>query len=242
MIKTLKNTLKQDKQPFVKAKRAQDVIPITLIWEDGIFLHENKFSKTFKFEDINYTVASQEDKEEMFLAYSELLNSLDSGATTKITINNRKLNRVSFEQDILIPLANDNLDKYRVEYNNMLSEKATGSNSVIQDKYITVSVMKKNIEEARNYFSRVGAELINHFAQLGSKCTELDTIEKLRILYDFFRTGEETEYRFSLLETMKKGHDFKDYICPDSFEFNKDYFKIGNRYGRVIFLKNMLHI
>ena len=143
MIKTLKNTLKQDKQPFVKAKRAQDVIPITRIWEDGIFLHENKFSKTFKFEDINYTVASQEDKEEMFLAYSEPLNSLDSGATTKITINNRKLNRVSFEQDILIPLANDNLDKYRVEYNNMLSEKATGSKTVIQDKYITVSVMKE---------------------------------------------------------------------------------------------------
>lgn len=237
MIKTLKNTLKQDKQSFVKVKRAQDVIPITRIWEDGIFLHGNKFSKTFKFEDINYTVASQEDKEAMFLAYSELLNSLDSGATTKITINNRKLNRVSFEQDILIPLANDNLDKYRVEYNNMLSEKATGSNNVIQDKYITVSVMKKDIEEARNYFSRVGAELINHFTRLGSKCTELDTIEKLRIFYDFFRTGEETEYRFSLLETMKKGHDFKDYICPDSFEFNKDYFKIGRRYGRVIFLK-----
>ena len=237
MIKTLKNTLKQDKQPFVKVKRAQDVIPITRIWEDGIFLYGNKFSKTFKFEDINYTVASQEDKEAMFLAYSELLNSLDSGATTKITINNRKLNRVSFEQDILIQLANDNLDEYRVEYNNMLSEKATGSNNVIQDKYITVSVMKKDIEEARNYFSRVGAELINHFAQLGSKCTELDTIEKLRIFYDFFRTGEETEYRFSLLETMKKGHDFKDYICPNSFEFNKDYFKIGSRYGRVIFLK-----
>ena len=237
MIKTLKNTLKQDKQPFVKVKRAQDVIPITRIWEDGIFLYGNKFSKTFKFEDINYTVASQEDKEAMFLAYSELLNSLDSGATTKITINNRKLNRVSFEQDILIQLANDNLDEYRVEYNNMLSEKATGSNNVIQDKYITVSVMKKDIEEARNYFSRVGAELINHFARLGSKCTELDTIEKLRIFYDFFRTGEETEYRFSLLETMKKGHDFKDYICPNSFEFNKDYFKIGSRYGRVIFLK-----
>ena len=36
---------------------------------------------------------------------------------------------------------------------------------------------------------------------------------------------------------MKKGHDFKDYICPDTFEFEKDYFRIGNRYGRVIFLR-----
>lgn len=237
MIKTLKKIFRQDKQRYVPVKRAQDVIPISRIWEDGIFLHGNKFSKTYKFEDINYAVASQEDKEAMFLAYSELLNSLDSGATTKITINNRKLNRANFEKSILIPLADDRLDEYRIEYNKMLTDKATGSNSIVQDKYITISVMKKNIEEARNYFSRVGAELIGHFARLGSRCTELDTIEKLRIFYDFFRSGEETEYRFSLIDAMKKGHDFKDYICPDSFEFEKDYFKIGNRFGRVIFLK-----
>ena len=35
----------------------------------------------------------------------------------------------------------------------------------------------------------------------------------------------------------KKGHDFKDFICPDSKEFEKDYFKIGERYGRVLFLR-----
>ena len=237
MIKTLKRLFKQDKQPYVSVKCAQDVIPVTRIWEDGIFLHGNKFSKTYKFEDINYAVASQEDKESMFLAYSELLNSLDSGATTKITINNRKLNQTNFEKSILIPLADDNLNEYRNEYNKMLTDKATGTNSIVQDKYITISVMKKNIEEARGYFNRVSAEIIGHFARLGSKCTELDTIEKLRIFYDFFHSGEEAEYKFSLFEAMKKGHSFKDYICPDSFEFEKDWFKVGNRYGRVIFLK-----
>ena len=55
-----------------------------------------KFAKTYKFTDINYLVASREDKESMFLTYSELLNSLDSGATTKITINNRRLNKANF--------------------------------------------------------------------------------------------------------------------------------------------------
>ena len=67
----------------------------------------------FKFEDINYAVASREDKETMFLEYSELLNSLDSGATTKITINNRRWNKADFEQTILIPMADDDLDMYR---------------------------------------------------------------------------------------------------------------------------------
>lgn len=46
---------------------------------------------------------SKQDKEEMFLEYSELLNSFDSGATTKITINNRRLNRLDFEKSSLIP-------------------------------------------------------------------------------------------------------------------------------------------
>ena len=36
---------------------------------------------------------------------------------------------------------------------------------------------------------------------------------------------------------MKKGHDFKDYICPDTFEFENDHFRMGNKYGRVIFLR-----
>ena len=69
----------------------------------------------------------------MFLEYSELLNSLDSGATTKLTINNRRLNRLDFEQTILIPETGDELDEYREEYNKMLLDKATGANSTVQD-------------------------------------------------------------------------------------------------------------
>lgn len=36
---------------------------------------------------------------------------------------------------------------------------------------------------------------------------------------------------------MKKGHNFKDFICPDTVELERDYFKMGDRYGRVLFLK-----
>ena len=37
---------------------------------------------------------------------------------------------------------------------------------------------------------------------------------------------------------MRKGHDFRDYICPDCFENERDHFRIGDRYGRVLFLKD----
>ena len=133
-------------------------------------------------------------------------------------------------------------DKYRKEYNKMLLEKATGANSIVQDKYVTVSVSKKNIEEARNYFARVGADLIAHFSRLGSRCVELEAEEKLRIFHDFYRTGEETAFRFDISQTMRKGHDFKDFICPDTFEFENDCFRMGDRYGRVIFLSSACRV
>jgi len=237
VIKTLQKIMKQDKERFIVPKGVQQAIPICAIWPEGIFQVGNKFSRTFRFEDINYAVASKEDKEAMFLSYSELLNSFDSGATTKITINNRRLNKTDFENSILIPLREDGLDDYRMEYNRMLLDKATGANSIVQDKYVTVSVAKKSAEEARNYFSRIGTDLITHFSHLGSRCAELNATDRLRILHDFFRSGEETDFRFDLSETMRKGHDFKDYICPDTLEFERDYFRMGIRFGRVIFLR-----
>ena len=238
MIKTIKTMAKQEKERYNVPRKVQDVIPVRRIWPDGIFLVGNKFSKTYKFSDINYLVASREDKESMFLTYSELLNSLDSGAVTKITINNRRMNQANFETSILMPMQGDFRDEYRGEYNQMLLDKATGANGIMQEKYITISVVKKDIEEARAYFSRVGADLISHFAALGSKCVELDATERLRILHDFYRQGEESEFVFNAREMMKRGHSFKDYICPDGIEKNSDYLKLGDKFCRVLFLKD----
>ena len=164
MIKTIKTMSKQEKERYTVPRKVQDVIPVRRIWPDGIFLTGNRFSKTYRFSDINYLVASREDKESMFLTYSELLNSLDSGAVTKITINNRRLNKANFETSILMPIQGDFRDEYRGEYNQMLLDKATGANGIMQEKYITISVVKKDVEEARAYFARVGADLISHFA------------------------------------------------------------------------------
>ena len=238
MLKTLKTIFKQDKEKIKVPKFVQDIIPIKAIYEDGLFLvGKNKYSKSYKFLDINYAVASREDKEAMFLEYSELLNSLDTGSTAKITINNRRINKLDFEKTILLKDAGDNLDKFRKEYNKILDSQSKTANEIVQEKILTISVYKKTKEEARSYFSRIGADLSNHFSALGSKCIELDAKERLRIAHDFYRTGEETAFTFDIHEHMKLGHDFRDLICPDSAKFKSDYFQIGNRYGKVLFLK-----
>ena len=238
MIRTLQNTLKQDKECFAVPRSVQDTIPIHRLWPDGIFQFGTKYSKTIRFSDINYAIASKEDKAAMFLGYSELLNALDTGSTTKITINNKRLDRENFRQEILLPRRDDYLDGYRAEYNAMLMDKVTdSSNSVVQERYITLSVHRKNIEEARAFFDRVTADVVSRLNHLDSHCEELSAMDRLRVLHDFYRTGEESEYRLDLRDCMRKGHSFKDAICPDSLEFKKDHFIMGGKFGRVLFLK-----
>ena len=238
MIKTLQNTLKQDKEHLTVPKSVQDTIPIRRIWPDGLFQFGGKFSKTIRFSDINYAIASKEDKTSMFLGYSELLNALDTGSTTKITINNKRLNRRNFEQEILIPPQGDHLDGGRSEYNAMLLDKVTdSSNSMVQERYVTVSTHKKTPEEARTFFDRVMNDVTTRLNHLDSHCEELDAVERLRVLHDFYRVGEESRFHIDLRECMKTGRSFKDTICPDSMEFWKDHFIMGDKYGRAMFLK-----
>lgn len=217
----------------------EQAIPLLGISEDGICLvGRNLWSKTFRFTDINYSVASGEDKERMFLGYSEILNSLDSGATTKITINNRRIQRSQFEKTNMIPLMGDRLDHYRKEYNSILERNANLSCGVIQDKYLTVTVEKRTLEEAMGYFNRVGAELTALFAKLGSRLEEVSEEEKLRMLHDFFHRGSEDDFRYDRALNAQRGHDFKIAFAPQSMEFRSDYFKMDGRYGRVLYLKD----
>ena len=195
-------------------------------------------SQTVRFSDINYAIASKADKTQMFLGYSELLNALDTGAATKITIHNRRMNRQDFDRTTLLPMQKDHLDGYRQEYNQMLLDKVTGqTSSVVQERYITLSTHRKNYQEARSFFSHTIGDVTSHLSHLGSRCELLDAGERLRVLHDFYRPGEESQFQFDLKTNQKMGRDFKDAICPDSLSFRRDYFFMGSKYGRVLFLK-----
>lgn len=100
-----------EREKFRIPRSVQDAIPIRRIFADGIFQVGNRYSKTWSFTDINYAIASKEDKTSMFLDYSELLNALDSGASAKITIYNRRINKAEFEKSVLLPDKADGLDE-----------------------------------------------------------------------------------------------------------------------------------
>ena len=72
MIKSIKTIMRQDREPYHIPHRVQDVIPIQCVWPDGIFKVGSKFSKTYRFTDINYKVCYPTVREEN-LNISELI-------------------------------------------------------------------------------------------------------------------------------------------------------------------------
>lgn len=237
MIKSFSKLKKQNKEEFRIPKTTQDMIPVDTVYKDGIFKIGNRYTKSYRFLDINYAIASKEEKTGLFLDYGDLLNSFDSSVMVKITVNNHKIDLHKFKEDILIPFKEDGLDEYRKEYNEMLLDKLKESDDIVQEKYLTLTVFKNNVEEARSYFSRIGTELSSHFAKLGSGCIELNLEERLKILHDFYRS-DESEFNFDMKDNMHKGHSFKDLICPLAPEFKHKYFKLDDKYGRVLYLSN----
>ena len=237
MIKTLAAANRSERTRFFIPRSVQQSIPVQRIFRDGIWQSNGKFTQTWRFADINYTLASHEDQEDMFRSYCAVLNSLPTDATTKITINNRRLNGTDFQKSVLMREKGDGLDVYRQEYNAVMSEKSAASNNLVQDKYITVSVARKNVDEARTFFHRVDADLSKNLGRLDSGAKALDSYERLRVFHDFFRPGEEQHFQFNMGEAMGRGHHFKDCICPDGMRFRADHFEMGGKVGRVLFLR-----
>ena len=228
---------KRVKKPKRKIpKTVQQSIPIDVIYKDGIIQSGRTFSKMWRFSDINYEVASNAEQEEMFLAHSAILNGLPTDAVAKISIFNRQLQNHSIEK-MTVPTSNKNYKEYAKELEELLNDKMAESNNIVHEKYITISAEKKNIKEARTYFARVGSDLAADFAKISSQITELGYKERLRLFYEFFKSGGSEDFNFDLKRAMARGAHFKDYISPDSIEFKKDYVQFGDKYARVLFLK-----
>ena len=137
-------------------------------------------------------------------------------------------------------MQNDENDRFRRESNRLLMETAmTSNNAIVRSKYITLSVQKKNIDEARSYFARKASEMQAQLNILGSFLTDLDAKERLRIFHDIFRVGHEAEYNPDFAEQRRRGHHFADGIAPDYFEkIGNNAMKLGDSYARVLFMRD----
>lgn len=96
--------------------------------------------------DINYQMASDDERELFNAQYQALLNSLESGCSAKVAVMNRRMDRAQFERDVLLPEQGDSNDVYRRELNDVLLEETNGGTGIVQERYITVSLRRKTVE------------------------------------------------------------------------------------------------
>lgn len=213
-------------------RKVRKLIPIDCVHEDGIFLSGGRYSKVFRFSDVNYAVLSLVEKTEIFLRYSDILGSLDSDAESRLSVNVRRRNMDELG-NILIPYKDDGLDEYREEYNHVLTDKAYGK-QFYRELYLTVTVSKENIDDARAYFDRIEKELKALFAELGSEFVAVDVKERIKIISEFFGGNLD----FDIREAIRLGHDVRDHIAPDCYELHSDHMMLGDRYARVLFIRD----
>lgn len=233
----LKQIIKNERRSVKIPNNVQDLIPIERVFMDGIFKIGEYYSKTIQFTDVNYAVASEEEKEFIFMQYSKILNSIDKNAIAQVTINNRKLDKDSMSERILISPKDDGLNNLRDEYNAMLLDNLRQQNKdITQERYFTVAIKRKSIDEARVFFRRFETEFSKNMGVLMSNTKTLSLNERLKIIHNFYMMNENS-FDFDLKETIRKGYSFKDKLCPQSAEVKKDHIILGDKYVRTLYLR-----
>ena len=100
---------KQDNIP----RTAQDSIPFERMFRDGICrVGKSHYSKTIQFEDINYQLAQQEDKTEIFEEWCSFLNFFDSTVDVQFSFVNMATDVKNFEKSIAIKHKKDEASSF----------------------------------------------------------------------------------------------------------------------------------
>jgi len=218
---------------------AQQTIPYDRIWPDGICLANKRYTKTLRFQDINYQLAQNEDKTAIFEGWCDFLNYFDSSIHFQLSFMNLTAGTEAFEQSIAIPLRGDADDESRIEYAAMLkNQMAKGSNGLTKTKFLTFGVEADGIKTARPRLERIETDVINNFKRLGAAVETLNGKERLRLLHSIFHMDTQEKFAFEWDWLPRTGLSTKDFIAPTGFEFREGRrFRMGGTLGAVSFLQ-----
>lgn len=90
LIKVLAAANRSERDKFTIPRSVQQSIPVKCIYGDGIWQVGRKHSRTWRFTDVNYAAAAEDDQRGIFLSYGGVLNSLPTDTAAKVTIINRR--------------------------------------------------------------------------------------------------------------------------------------------------------
>ncbi|MCD8180747.1 MAG: ATP-binding protein [Firmicutes bacterium] len=238
--KAIDTAIRKAKKEDKKQQSAQDSIPFKQMFKDGICrVDDIYYTKTIRFQDINYQLNQNEDKTAIFDGWSDFLNYFDSSVHFELSFMNLSVKDDTFSRQLVIEPQGDNFDEIRSEYSEMLQDRLSrGNNGLIKTKYITFGIEADNIKTAKPRLERVENDILNNFKRLGVSAHSLNGTERLKVMYDMFHLDASEPFRFSWDWLPKTGLSVKDFIAPSSFEFRNGYeFKFGDKHGSAYFLQ-----
>lgn len=220
---------------------AQQSIPFREMYRDGVCrVNAKLFTKTIAFSDVNYQLAKNEDKTQIFECWCDFLNYFDASIPVQLTFINQRANLQDFQKSIDIPVREDDHDSIRQEYGDMLKgQLAKGNNGLVKRKYITFGVEADSLKAARPKLERIEADILANYKTLGVTAKPLSGLERLEILHGQFHPDGREKLHFDWRQIAKTGNSSKDYIAPSSFSFSPDgkSFRMGAHYGAVSFVQ-----
>ena len=231
---------KKDKKNKRIPKSAQQTIPYVEMCRDGICKVNSKlYTKTIRYNDINYQLAQNEDKTAIFENWCDFLNYFDSSIFVQLSFINQRASLNEFKRQISIPTQEDAFNDIRSEYSDMLqAQLLKGNNGLLKRKYITFGIEADSLRTATTKLDRIETDILNNFKTLGVQTEPLSGYERLRVLHDVFNMDSNEPFRFSFDMVARTGLSTKDFIAPTSFDFREGKcFKMGKTVGAVSFLQ-----
>lgn len=220
-----------------KIYTVEDTIPYLRMFSDGICqLDERRYSKTIAFQDINYQLALEEDRDLIFNQFANFLNSFDPSVHIELNYVNQMGRNKDLQDAIKIADKNDGYDEVRKEFREMLKMQLNkGNNGLKKMKFVTFTIEADNLDQAKANLNRLEVDILSNFKAMGVRAESLDGEERLRLLHDMLNPDEDFNFSY---QNLKKKESTKSYITPNIFNFAPaEIFKFGKYIGSTTHLQ-----
>ncbi len=231
----IKKAKKNDGVP----RTAQQSIPFERMFQNGICrVGSDFYSKTIQFQDINYQLALQEDKTEIFEEWCSFLNFFDSSISFQLSFMDMATDAEDFARCIAIPHKKDDFNGIRDEYSSMLfHQMEAGNNGLTKTKYLSFGIKASSMKEAKPRLSHIETDILNNFKRIGVRAKSLNGAERLELMHSQFHMGDNERFSFDWKWLPGTGLSVKDFIAPSGLNFkNGRTFQMGGMYGAMSFL------
>lgn len=233
--KQVKNLIKSGLEKInLNPNFTKSYLPIKELYENGFFqLEDDSFSCIYQFDNINYLLEREEDKNQILARYRDFINVIGEEIEAQIYIKNKDINRTDLEADLHLS-SKPGFEKYIKEYNQHLDTKIEEvyDTSSKTEYYLVINTQAETVKGAVDKVDQITNDIRTTFESIDSSLEKLTAEEIEKLFYESVSRPEKFNGFFS--------HDFQSSIAkkisPASFDVNSDTIERGRKLQKTFFI------